>query len=117
MTDNVIPIGRDATNAERQHRYRERRRKVERNGKRNGDRNGSNVQYIEIAEEAIQADRNGVNLGRSMAVRDAARRAASLVHLRDPVEGYLASLLNPDEPKAEDLALAPVADLLWVHWS
>jgi hypothetical protein len=83
---NVVPIARgDPTNAERQRRYRERRRNANtkagrngRNGKRNGNsrngRNGDNQQHIGVASRLARS---------SAAIRDAAKAAAEAANVID----------------------------------
>jgi hypothetical protein len=95
LPENVLPIvGRDWTNAERQRRYRERRRngsaKSGRNGKRNGDRNGRS------GDKAQPLGRTS-----SSAVRDAAQAA-----------GHAAELIEfPASRRVAEVAEAPVAEV------
>jgi hypothetical protein len=102
LPENVVPIvGRDRTNAERQRRYRERRRngnaQAGRNGKRNGQRNGK---------------RNGgcqhTDVTSGLRIRNAAQTAGQVAELiefrasRRPAEVTEESVTEtPEAPAAE----------------
>jgi hypothetical protein len=99
LPENIVPIvGHDRTNAERQRRYRERRRndsaKSGRNGSRNGKRNG---------------DRNGRNSNKPQPIGTA---SSSAVRYAAQAAGQAAELIEfPSSRRIAEVAEAPAAEV------